>query len=174
MPRRKKGKSQDAILNLAERTPESLAEAMNEALHRLYEEQNWNCIDRHTEMLPVKLNELEVRDRGKQLAATFGELLTEEARQAKVKKEMKATLVKIEERQTALSDAIATGEENRQVPVKVVLLPGDEFVSEIREDTGEPVRTRIASEFERQGRLITEQDLGFSPADGGDGASPEE
>lgn len=111
--------------------------------------------------LPHKLTDEELRTHSMQLALTFNEISLEEARQAQVKEELKATMTQLVSKQRALAKAVQTGEELTTVDVDILLLPGDEIVSELRKDTGQLVNTRPATDFERQGHMFSdsEEDL---------------
>lgn len=100
------------------------------------------------ELLPVKLTDDEVRDRGRELAQRV-EGRTKEIQDQKAEKDrMKKDLEDIEGDIARLSRVVRSGEEDHFVAVES-RLEGDMVVF-VRTDTGEQLRSRQATESERQ------------------------
>ena len=117
-------------------------------------------IKTYGKMLPCKLSPDDLRQKGQELATLlYEEMPLERGRQAQIMKELKATMTLLEKKLNDLAMAIKKGEIDQLVDVDVILLPGNEFVSEVRSDTGDPVNTRVATDFERQGEMFEAPDI---------------
>jgi hypothetical protein len=102
--------------------------------------------------LPAHLTDRELLEKAAELAETIQNYDAEEEQQAYLKKSMKARLDELAARRTQLSLVVSRREEIREVKILVVL-SGDGLVQEVRDDTGEIIRTRPIEETERQGLL---------------------
>lgn len=104
-------------------------------------------------MLPVRLSEQELRERGDQLASITQDVTTEQQRQADTKAQMKARLTELEARRTQLAITISRRAEDREVLVTLRLDYRAGRASEVRNDTGEEILTRQITDAERQRHL---------------------
>ena len=102
--------------------------------------------------LPCKLSDDDLRERADELATTVQAIENEEARQASVKAELKAKMTELVSRQSRLAQVVSRKEEYRDVKVLLELHTND-LLAEIREDTGEIIRTRPAKDYELQKKL---------------------
>jgi hypothetical protein len=100
--------------------------------------------------LPVRLTELELRDRGDALAAVIQDLKAEEDRQVDTKAHMKARLSELDAKKTQLAIVICRREEPRDVQVDVFFDYSRQIVESVRRDTGECIHTRRMDEHEKQ------------------------
>ncbi len=103
-----------------------------------------------TRSLPVKLTELELRDRGDALAAVIQDLTAEEDRQTDVKAQLKARLSELDAKKTQLAITICRREEYREVVVDIFHDYERLTVDTVRRDTGEALARRPMNEQERQ------------------------
>ena len=110
-------------------------------------------LDPRTRMLSCKLSKDELLDFGSKLAQVRQDILTEEARQASMKQELKSRLAQLEAQSSEYSSKIARGEEMRDVEVDPRLDFGSDTYYEIRRDTGEKVGERPITDDERQENL---------------------
>jgi hypothetical protein len=104
-------------------------------------------------MLPVRLSEPELRERGDQLASVTQDVTTEQQRQTDMKAQMKARLSELEARRTQLAITISRREEDREVLVTLLVDYRAGRVTEVRNDTGEAILTRHITDEERQRNL---------------------
>jgi hypothetical protein len=104
-------------------------------------------------MLPVRLVESELRERGDQLASVTQDVTTEQQRQSDMKAQMKARLSELEAKRTQLAITISRREEDREVLVTLRFDYRAGRVTEVRNDTGEELLTRHISDEERQRNL---------------------
>lgn len=103
-----------------------------------------------TRSLPVKLTELELRERGDSLATVIQDLNTEERRQVDVKAQMKARLAELDARKTQLAITISRREEERAVTVDTYHDYERLKVEAVRRDTGETIHRREMTQDELQ------------------------
>jgi hypothetical protein len=106
------------------------------------------------EHLPVKLTPDEVRERGRELALKVEERAREEEDQKAAKGQMKSALDDMSRKIGELSRIVRTGEEPRFVAVEHRLTENGTMVESVRVDTGETLRSRRASDSERQINLF--------------------
>lgn len=106
-----------------------------------------------TRVLPVKLNNDELRERGDSLAQVIQDLNTEERRQVDIKAQMKARLSELEARQTQLAITISRREEERDVTVDIYHDFERLKVETVRRDTGETIHRREMTQDELQRQL---------------------
>lgn len=113
-------------------------------------------VGKKVEDLPVQLTQDEITERGQRLAAVDGEIESHLQREKEVKANLKATRSRLEAERSLLSMVVRNREEAR--PVRVTLHGDHEagLVFEIRDDTGEVVRTRPLTDDDRQLRLVEE------------------
>jgi hypothetical protein len=104
-------------------------------------------------MLPVRLSEPELRERGDQLASVTQDVTTEQQRQTDMKAQMKARLSELEARRTQLAITISRREEDREVLVTLRFDYRGGRVTEVRNDTGEEIVARQITDAERQRNL---------------------
>lgn len=112
--------------------------------------ENLKIIRTENRILPVKLHEDELRDRGDKLAAVIQDLNAEESRQVDQKAQMKARLSELDARKTQLAIVISRREEDRDVAVDVFANYVGGLVEVVRRDTGEVISKRRMTEEERQ------------------------
>jgi hypothetical protein len=112
-----------------------------------------------TGLLPVELTEKETRDMGKRLAALEGELSAHANKEKEIKDNLKGERSSLEGKISSLAVTLNQGHEYRPVSVRVEIDYRTNTVREVREDTGEIVAERAATEGERQASL----DLGGPP-----------
>lgn len=91
----------------------------------------------------------EVRERGESLATTLEQIRQEKEDLKDFSKAQKQIITGLEERCMKLGNATRFHRELRTVPVDVVMA-GNGMVNEIRQDTGEIIRTRRMSDMEAQ------------------------
>ncbi len=103
--------------------------------------------------LPVKLTELEIISKCRDLASVIQEIADEEVNQKALKDDMKAKLSRLDDRKLMLSHVVTKGEEYRPIDVQIIVDEHD-HVNEVRTDTGEVVTSRQAKDSERQLALI--------------------
>lgn len=103
-----------------------------------------------TRSLAVKLTDLELRERGDELAAVIQNVNTEERRQTDQKTQMKARLTELQARQTQLAITISRREEDRDVTVDVWNDYAALKVETVRRDTGECIHRREMTQDELQ------------------------
>lgn len=109
------------------------------------------------ELLPVQLTDDEVRERGRELAQRIQARAAEAAEQKRLKEAMKEALMRLDEQIADLSHRVKSGIEERFVDVQDRLVDGR--VETIRMDTGEVLRTRTATDAERQIGLFESGEL---------------
>lgn len=100
--------------------------------------------------LPVKLSEIELRERGDQLAAVIQDLTAEESRQIGVKTQMKARLTELDAKKSQLAITISRREEYRDVTVDVWHDYDGLKVYVVRRDSGEEIHSRAMTQNELQ------------------------
>lgn len=103
-----------------------------------------------TRSLPVKLTDLELRERGDSLAAVIQDLRAEEYRQVDIKTQMKARITELDAKQTQLAIAIQRREEYCDVTVDVWHDYDRLKVETVRRDTGECIHRREMTQDELQ------------------------
>jgi hypothetical protein len=106
-----------------------------------------------TGLLPVELTEKETRDMGKRLAALEGELSAHTNKEKEIKDNLKGERSSLEGKISSLAVVVNQGHEYRPVSVRVEVDYGTNTVREVREDTGEIIAERAATEEERQSHL---------------------
>jgi hypothetical protein len=106
-----------------------------------------------TALLPVELTEKEVRDYGKRLAALEGELGCHTRKEKEIKDGLKGERSSLDGKISNLAAILNQGHEYRPVSVRVEIDYQTNTVTEYREDTGEAVGERSATEDERQASL---------------------
>ena len=103
-----------------------------------------------SKLLPCKLSNEELLERGQQLGAVTQDIADEEARQVSIKQELKARLTELESQRMQLATQITRREEMREVEI----VPERDYTLakyyEIRQDTGEVVKERPLTPEERQ------------------------
>jgi hypothetical protein len=104
-------------------------------------------------LLPVRLSEPELRERGDQLASVVQDVTTEQQRQTDMKAQMKARLSELEAKRTQLAITISRREEDREVLVTLRFDYRAGRVTEVRSDTGEEILVRHLTDDERQRNL---------------------
>lgn len=107
-------------------------------------------VARSQETLPCQLTRDELADRAQQLAAKVGEAGNHAAHAEQVKAGLKAEEKRIESEIQRLGLIVTRKEEPRVIDVEVVDDYEDSLHMEIRQDTGDVVRSRPLSEHERQ------------------------
>jgi hypothetical protein len=100
--------------------------------------------------LPVKLTEMELRERGDSLAAVIQDLTAEESRQIDVKTQMKARLTELDAKKSQLAITISRREEYRDVLVEIWHDYDRMKVCVVRRDSGEEIHTRAMTQEELQ------------------------
>ena len=111
-------------------------------------------VGRSQEMLSCLLTTEELADRAQQLAAKVGEAGNHAAHSEQVKAGLKAEEKRIESEIHRLGMIVTRKEEPRVIDVEVVDDYEDGLHLEIRQDTGEVVRSRGLSEHERQLSIV--------------------
>ena len=111
-------------------------------------------VGRSQEMLSCLLTTEELADRAQQLAAKVGEAGNHAAHSEQVKAGLKAEEKRIESEIHRLGKIVTRKEEPRVIDVEVVDDYEDGLHLEIRQDTGEVVRSRGRSEHERQLSIV--------------------
>lgn len=112
------------------------------------------------ELLPVKLTDDQVRDRGRELAQRVEGRTSEIADQKTQRDRMKKDIEDLDGDIARLSRVVRSGEEDQFVAVESRL--EGEMVVSVRTDTGEQLRSRQATESERQISLFVNS--GDAPA----------
>lgn len=106
-----------------------------------------------TKKLPVKLDDDELLERGKQLVENMRKVgVAEEEREAENKKR-KGDIAFLEGITARLATSIRTGEEDRDVECEIRKNFSTSSVTIVRIDTGEVVDTRVMDAAERQEEL---------------------
>jgi hypothetical protein len=103
-----------------------------------------------TRVLPVKLTDEELRERGDSLAAVIQNMNTEDRRQVDMKAQMKARLAELDAKKTQLAITISRREEERDVTVDVYHNYEALKVETVRRDTGETINRREMTQDELQ------------------------
>ena len=121
-----------------------------------------------TRRLPVKLTELEIRERGEELAKTIGEITALETSKKQSADSFKGQISTKEIRRDELAGVVTTRTEYREVEVREEKSYSDGIARIYRRDTGEEVETRTLSKSEmeawRQGKLDLDVDVTLTPA----------
>lgn len=110
-------------------------------------------LKRSTRLLPVRLTDDDLRDRGRALAQVCDDIASERARHDSIKTELKARLAKLEADRAVLSALIRRGDEERDVEVITVADYARAVAVEIRTDTNDTLRERPLEMSERQPTL---------------------
>lgn len=98
--------------------------------------------ERKTMMLPVKLNEIESRERGAEMSTKVIELVELKAVHAQRKKAMSEEEKERDAEVCRLARIVRSGYENRPVEVQAVPSLGRNMMDYVRLDTGETVESR--------------------------------
>lgn len=118
-------------------------------MSKIKEKENIILLRTESRLLPVKLNDVELRQSGDDLAATVQEINSEEDRQKNIKDQLKARMSELTSKQSRLALRISRKEEFREVPVLIEMHTSGQ-VSETRKDTGEVLIIREAKDYEKQ------------------------
>lgn len=122
---------------------------------------------RYPEILPVKLTESEIADRGKKAAAARLRVAEIEAKKKEAADHWKAKLELAENERDEFLDVIATGSEDREVECIETFEFRAGLVTVVRADTGEKIRERAMTSSERQpslpGTTLTQAQLDDAP-----------
>jgi hypothetical protein len=113
----------------------------------------------NTRLLPVQLNEEEIKVKGEELAKT-----TEAHRDLEAEKKRSAAgytqaMKDSTKKMLELAKIVNTGKEDRQVPVRKDFNPGRNLCSIYRTDTNELVEARSMTEEEYQKELWDEDEI---------------
>lgn len=100
--------------------------------------------------LRCTLSDLERLDRADKMAEAFHDLEREEHRQESLKAQMKSRMAELRERHKQLVEVVGSGEEYRDVVVRVTYDYSDGTVTEVRTDTGDQIDIRQMTDHERQ------------------------
>lgn len=113
-----------------------------------------NIHEEHTESLPVKLTEKEVREYGEKLAELEIQLLVLEEDKKKTAKQFNGNIEILKEEIHSTAGAINNHEENRQVLCEIERDFEHNVVKTIRKDTGETVSERAMDTADHQENLV--------------------
>jgi len=115
------------------------------------QELDQRLLKKETRSLPCTLTPEELADMADDLATTCQAISSEESRQKSIKDQMKATISELESRRAKLAITVSRREEFRDVAVEH--WTDESVVEEIRQDTGECIKTRPIANWEKQGKL---------------------
>ena len=106
-----------------------------------------------TMILPVKLQDKEIKERGETLAELLRSIGEKEADKAMAAKEASNEIKKLEAEVGVVADAIRTGQEDREVEIERRPDYDRNVVEIVRVDTGEVVVTEELKDEDRQTNL---------------------
>ncbi len=116
----------------------------------------FNLLETKTQSLPCKLTKEELLVYGDELARLSQEITAEEERQVDIKAQMKARLTELESKRTQVVIKVSRKEEYRDVKVRLEISENANICRELREDTGEIIKTREPYPEERQRKFPCE------------------
>jgi hypothetical protein len=104
-------------------------------------------------ILPVKLGDKEIKERGEQLAELLRTVGEKESEKAMTAKEYSNEIKKLEAEVALVADAIRTGQEDREVEIERRPDYDRNAIDIVRKDTGEVVVTEEMKDSDRQSNL---------------------
>ncbi len=110
-----------------------------------------------TRKLPCKLDDVELRSKGDELAVTVQEIANEDNNQKQIKDQLKLKMSELTSRQGSLALIISRREEYRDVEVITDFIEAGDNEGQVREtrkDTGEVLIVRPPMDSERQPQLL--------------------
>lgn len=105
--------------------------------------------------LPYLLSGEDIRQKVKELTATFSEMAHLQAEYKQIKDEMKAKMSALLSKQARLANTISTGEELRGTDIEIYIAGDGTVVEEVRADTGKIVQVRPPTDEERSPGLFS-------------------
>jgi hypothetical protein len=106
-----------------------------------------------TMILPVKLSDTEIKERGQTLAELLRSIGEKESEKAVTAKEYSNEIKKLEAEVGVVADAIRTGQEDREVEIEKRPDYDRNAIDIVRVDTGEVVATNEMTDSDRQSDL---------------------
>jgi hypothetical protein len=113
-------------------------------------------VEKITEELSCKLNEVEWNNRAQELADAHRETNAQEERKKSIVAEINADIKLVKAKETKLANIVASRREQREVTVEVVYNYEKGTITKVRTDTNEEISSREMTTSERQSSLFEE------------------